>query len=147
MANVVDGVLRACHAPDASGEVINVATGGRISLNQLFATVKREVGSTLEPIYSDPRAGDVRDSQADIGKAQRLLGYTPMRQLRRGAGTDGGVVSGVDGSHGRERPETPRPGDVTSIGPPRNRMSSRADRVFTEYWSRSPDMAVAIRTV
>ena len=37
VANVVDGVLRACHAPDASGEVINVATGGRISLNQLFA--------------------------------------------------------------------------------------------------------------
>src|ERR671915_2126184 len=39
VANVVDGVLRACHAPQASGEVVNVATGGRISLNQLFRTV------------------------------------------------------------------------------------------------------------
>ena len=86
VANVVDGVLRACHAPEASGEVINVATAGRISLNQLFAIVKREVGSSLEPDYSDPRAGDVRDSQADIGKAQRLLGYTPIVGFEEGLG-------------------------------------------------------------
>ena len=84
VANVVDGVLRACSAAEASGEVINVATSGRISLNQLFATVKREVGSTLEPIYADPRAGDVRDSQADISKAQRLLGYTPLVSFDEG---------------------------------------------------------------
>jgi len=84
VANIVDGVLRACHAPAASGEVINVATAGRISLNQLFAIVKREVGSSLEPNYSDPRAGDVRDSQADIGKAQRLLGYTPTVSFEEG---------------------------------------------------------------
>ena len=86
VANVVDGVLRACHAPGASGEVINVATAGRISLNQLFAIVKREVGSSLEPKYSNPRAGDVRDSQADIGKAQRLLGYTPIVSFEEGLG-------------------------------------------------------------
>jgi nucleoside-diphosphate-sugar epimerase len=77
VANVVDGVLRACTAPDASGEVINVATGGRISLNHLFRTVRDYVGADVEPIYEAPRAGDVKDSQADIGKAQRLLGYTP----------------------------------------------------------------------
>jgi nucleoside-diphosphate-sugar epimerase len=86
VANVVDGVLRACGASNASGEVINVATGGRISLNQLFATVKREIGSSLEPIYSDSRAGDVRDSQADISKAQRLLGYAPVVSFDEGLG-------------------------------------------------------------
>jgi nucleoside-diphosphate-sugar epimerase len=86
VANVVDGVLRACHAPGASGEIINVATGGRISLKQLFETVKRKVGSQLEPIYSEPRAGDVRDSQADIGKAERLLGYTPSVSFDDGLG-------------------------------------------------------------
>ena len=86
VTNVVDSVLRACHAPEASGEVINVATAGRISLNQLFAIVKREVGSSLEPNYSNPRAGDVRDSQADIGKAQRLLGYTPIVSFEEGLG-------------------------------------------------------------
>ena len=86
VTNVVDGVLRACHAPGASGEVINVATAGRISLNQLFAIVKREVGSSLEPNYSNPRAGDVRHSQADISKAQRLLGYTPIVSFEDGLG-------------------------------------------------------------
>ena len=84
MANVVDGVLRACHAPGASGEVINVATGGRISLNQLFRTVRDLVSAKIEPIYRDPRAGDVRDSQADISKARRLLGYEPVVTFEEG---------------------------------------------------------------
>jgi nucleoside-diphosphate-sugar epimerase len=77
VANVVDGVLRACTADNASGEVINVATSGRISLNTLFNTVRDLVGSTVEPIYAEPRAGDVKDSQADISKAKRVLGYQP----------------------------------------------------------------------
>jgi nucleoside-diphosphate-sugar epimerase len=49
--------------------VINVATGGRISLNHLFNTVRDLVGAKVEPIYAAPRAGDVKDSQADISKA------------------------------------------------------------------------------
>lgn len=78
VANVVDGVLRACEAPKASGEVINVATGGRISLNDLYKEMKKIVGATAEPTYVDPRQGDVRDSQADISKAAALLGYKPI---------------------------------------------------------------------
>jgi len=84
VANVVDGVLRACTAPHASGEVVNVATGGRISLNHLFRTVRDFVGASVEPIYEAPRAGDVKDSQADIGKAQRLLGYQPIVSFEEG---------------------------------------------------------------
>jgi nucleoside-diphosphate-sugar epimerase len=84
VANVVDGVLRACQAPQASGEVINVATGGRISLNELFRVIKGLTGATVEPVYAEPRAGDVRDSQADIGKAKRLLGYEPLVDLEPG---------------------------------------------------------------
>jgi nucleoside-diphosphate-sugar epimerase len=84
VANVVDGVLRACLAPDASGEVINVATGGRISLNELFSALKDLTGASVEPIYAEGRAGDVRDSQADIGKARRLLGYEPHVTLQQG---------------------------------------------------------------
>ncbi|HXG54271.1 MAG TPA: NAD-dependent epimerase/dehydratase family protein, partial [Vicinamibacterales bacterium] len=75
--NVVDGVLRACEAPKANGEVFNVATGGRISLNDLFRTMKALIGATVEPEYAAAREGDVRDSQADIRKAAELLGYTP----------------------------------------------------------------------
>jgi nucleoside-diphosphate-sugar epimerase len=84
VANVVDGVLRACTADNASGEVINVATSGRISLNTLFKTVRELVGSTIEPIYAEPRAGDVKDSQADISKAKRVLGYQPSVTFEAG---------------------------------------------------------------
>ena len=84
VANVVDGVLRACQAPAASGEVINVATGGRISLNQLFEALNQLTGAGVEPIYADTRAGDVRDSQADIGKARRLLDYEPIVGFEQG---------------------------------------------------------------
>ncbi len=84
VANVVDGVLRACEAPGASGEVINVATGGRVSLNELLKTMNGIVGTKIEAIYRAPREGDVRDSQADISKAKRLLGFAPSVGLEDG---------------------------------------------------------------
>jgi len=84
VANVVDGVLRACEAPKAAGQVINVATGMRISLNDLLKTMNRLVGTNLTPIYKDARSGDVRDSQADISKAKALLGYQPTVLLEEG---------------------------------------------------------------
>jgi len=84
VANVVDGVLRACEAKGAAGEVINVATGGRISLNELLRVMNRVVGTDLKAIYSEPRAGDVRDSQADISKARRILDYEPRVGFEEG---------------------------------------------------------------
>src|SRR5204863_4386110 len=68
--NVVDGVLRACEAPMAAGEVINVATGGRIAINELLRTMNRITGTDITGIYQPARTGDVRDSQADITKAK-----------------------------------------------------------------------------
>jgi nucleoside-diphosphate-sugar epimerase len=84
VANVVDGVLRATEAPLAVGEVINVATGGRISLNQLLQTLQTLTGTTAPARYEAARAGDVRDSQADIAKAERVLGYRPIVPLNEG---------------------------------------------------------------
>jgi len=84
VANVVDGVLRACEAPQAAGEVINVACGTRISLNELLRVMNQIVGTQIDAIYKDARAGDVRDSQADIAKATALLGYTPIVPLQDG---------------------------------------------------------------
>jgi nucleoside-diphosphate-sugar epimerase len=84
VANVVDGVLRACHAPGVAGEMINVATGGRVSLNHLFRSVRELTGATVEPLYGETRLGDVVDSQADIGKARRLLGYAPSVTFEEG---------------------------------------------------------------
>jgi nucleoside-diphosphate-sugar epimerase len=84
VANVVDAVLRAVEAPQVSGEVINVATGTRISLNELLASLQRLTGNASPPRYEAARQGDVRDSQADIAKAERLLGYRPTVHLDEG---------------------------------------------------------------
>jgi nucleoside-diphosphate-sugar epimerase len=77
-------VLRACTAAGASGEVINVATGGRISLNTLFTTIRDLVAAKVEPVYAPARAGDVTDSQADISKARRILRYEPSVSFEEG---------------------------------------------------------------
>jgi nucleoside-diphosphate-sugar epimerase len=84
VANVVDGVIRAAETPGVGGEVFNVATNSLISLNQLLATLNQIFGTNLEPIYKEARKGDVRDSQADITKARRLLGYEPTVGLEEG---------------------------------------------------------------
>jgi nucleoside-diphosphate-sugar epimerase len=84
VANVVDGVLRAAETPAISGEIINVATGGRTSLNALLAVLQRLIGTNVTPLYGPPRKGDVRDSQADISKAERLLAYRTIVDLEEG---------------------------------------------------------------
>ena len=84
VGNVVDAVLRAVDAPQASGEVINVATGTRISLNELLTSLQRLTGNSTAARYEPARAGDVRDSQAEISKAERLLGYRPIVHLDEG---------------------------------------------------------------
>lgn len=69
--------------PDARGQVYNVALGTRTTLNELFRSIRSIVGTTapeansIEPLYRDFRAGDIRHSLADIGKAGTLLGYKP----------------------------------------------------------------------
>jgi UDP-glucose 4-epimerase len=82
--NVVDGVLKAATAPDATGRVINVATGSRTSINQLAQAIQRVLGTNLPPQYAEARSGDVRDSLADIGLARRVLGYEPHISFEEG---------------------------------------------------------------
>ena len=84
VSDVADGVIAASHAPDVGGQVVNLARGGRISLNQLFDTLQDAIGSTVEPVYGPPREGDVRDSQADITRARRLLGFEPHVTVEEG---------------------------------------------------------------
>jgi nucleoside-diphosphate-sugar epimerase len=85
--NVVDGTLRACVSPGAAGQVCNVSCGGRVSLNTLFRTMRAMTESRVEPKYTEPRVGDVRDSQADITRAKELLGYEPTVFLEEGLET------------------------------------------------------------
>lgn len=84
-------LLAACAADEAKGQVYNVAVGDRTTLNQLFKSLRDGlqaygVSPATLPTYRDFRAGDVRHSQADIGKAQRLLGFAPTHRIQDGIG-------------------------------------------------------------
>jgi UDP-glucose 4-epimerase len=82
--NVVDETLRASEAPDASGQVFNGGTGSRITLNQVIHLLAKISGQPIEAVYDPPRNGDIRDSQADISLARRVLGYEPKVQFEEG---------------------------------------------------------------
>jgi UDP-glucose 4-epimerase len=82
--NVVQATLKACEAPAASGKVINVGTGIRISLNQTLELLRQISGSRLEAKHEPAREGDIRDSQADIMLSRDLLGYEPTVNFAEG---------------------------------------------------------------
>jgi UDP-N-acetylglucosamine 4-epimerase len=90
--NVVQANLLAAteRNPDASNQVYNVAVGDRTTLNDLFEAIRAELAPRFphlehcRPVYREFRAGDVRHSLADIGKARRLLGYEPSHGIRQG---------------------------------------------------------------
>ena len=75
--NVVDANLGAAFSPLAPGKVYNVGCGARISLNALLAMIGEGCGREVLPQYIAAKAGDVRDSLADIDAARRDLGYQP----------------------------------------------------------------------
>jgi UDP-N-acetylglucosamine 4-epimerase len=92
VANVVQANLLAATTDDSAavGQVYNVAVGGRMSLNELYADLRdallarHPAVQIAPPVHADFRAGDVRHSQADISKARRLLGYAPAYDVRSG---------------------------------------------------------------
>ncbi len=84
--NAVQANVRAMLAEDttAFGQAYNVATGNNYSVNFLYRSIAEILGIDHAPVYREPRAGDIRDSLADISKAQRLLGYEPTHQFMDG---------------------------------------------------------------
>jgi len=84
--NVVHANLLAAAAPadKVSGKMMNMATGSRITLNETFSILCDLTGYRGKPIYAEERAGDIRDSLADIGLAEELLGYKPLVDFREG---------------------------------------------------------------
>jgi nucleoside-diphosphate-sugar epimerase len=84
--NVVHGNLLAAEAPaeKVSGQMMNLATGLRITLNETFRILRELTGYRGEPAYAPARAGDIRDSLADIRLAGELLGYRPRVGFREG---------------------------------------------------------------
>lgn len=84
VANVVDETLRACEAKSASGMVFNGGTGARITLNEVLKLLGKITGRQIQARYDPPRNGDIRDSQADISLARKVLGYEPLVYFEEG---------------------------------------------------------------
>ena len=82
--NVVQANLLACEAPNATGKVFNVGTGGRFTLNQTLKLLEGIAGKAIVAKYDPPRDGDIRDSQADITQSKEILGYNPIVGFEEG---------------------------------------------------------------
>ena len=83
--NVIEANLKACLAgSDAAGEAYNIAYGGREYLIDIYNGLCSALGISREPIYGPDRPGDIKHSNADIGKAKRMLGYDPEWSFERG---------------------------------------------------------------
>jgi UDP-N-acetylglucosamine 4-epimerase len=84
--NAVQANIRAMFAtnPKAVGQVYNIAVGDRITINFLFDELARLAGSSLKANHRDDREGDIRDSLADISKAQELMEYNPLIKVGEG---------------------------------------------------------------
>ncbi|NZA40463.1 NAD-dependent epimerase/dehydratase family protein, partial [Eubacterium callanderi] len=83
--NVIEANLKGMQAPrEAAGEAFNIAYGGQVNLNELYQKLCELLGKKIEPVYGPERAGDIKHSNADIGKAKKLLRYAPEYSFERG---------------------------------------------------------------
>jgi UDP-glucose 4-epimerase len=76
--------LKAARAKNAAGKMYNAGNGGRITLNQAWSLLQKIEGVEIPAVYGPPRAGDVRDSQADVTLAVRELGHAPGVSFEEG---------------------------------------------------------------
>jgi len=82
--NVVDANLLAAGAKYTKGEVINIACGQAVTVNEIIDMINELLGKNVKPIYTDPRPGDVKHSLADIAAAQDLINFKPSVSFREG---------------------------------------------------------------
>ena len=83
--NVIEANLKACLAPsEAAGEAFNIGAGGREYLIDVYYDLCKALGKEVEPNFGPDRAGDIKDSNADISKARKLLGYDPEYDFAKG---------------------------------------------------------------
>jgi len=82
--NVVEANLLAARAKKTAGEVLNIACGQAITVNEIIDMINDLLGKNIKPIYTDPRPGDVKHSLADISLAGKLIGFNPKVSFRQG---------------------------------------------------------------
>jgi UDP-glucose 4-epimerase len=82
--NVVEANLLAARAKQTKGEVINVACGEAVTVNEIIGMINDSVGKNVKSDYTDPRPGDVKHSLADITLAEKLIGFKPKVSFQDG---------------------------------------------------------------
>ncbi len=82
--NVVEANLLAARAKQTKGQVVNIACGEAVTVNEIINAINKLLGKDVKPIYAPPRAGDVKHSLADISLAKKLLGYKPVVVFNEG---------------------------------------------------------------
>jgi nucleoside-diphosphate-sugar epimerase len=82
--NVVDANLLAARAKQTKGEVLNIACGEAVTVNEIIDMINELLGKNIKPVYTDPRPGDVKHSLAGISLAKKLLGFKPKVSFREG---------------------------------------------------------------
>ncbi len=82
--NVVEANLLAARTEHTAGDVINIACAEAVTVNETIEIINDTVGKNIEPVYSDPRPGDVKHSLADISAAERLIGFRPKVPFKQG---------------------------------------------------------------
>lgn len=82
--NVVEANILAARAKHTKGEVINIACGKAVTVNEIIEVINNLLGKDVKPIYTDPRPGDVKHSLADISLAKKLIGFAPKVSFRQG---------------------------------------------------------------
>jgi nucleoside-diphosphate-sugar epimerase len=82
--NVVEANLLAARAKKTEGQVVNIACGEAITVNEIIEMINKSVGKKVKPIHVPPQKGDVKHSLADISLAKKLLGYKPVVLFKEG---------------------------------------------------------------
>jgi len=82
--NCVEANLLACGTPGIGGQVFNIASGQRYSLLDLVQALNDILGRAVEPVFEEARPGDIKHSQADIGRAECAMGFEPSVNFAEG---------------------------------------------------------------
>jgi len=82
--NVVEANLLAARVEHTAGDVLNIACGQAVTVNETIDVINATVGKNIKPLYDAPRPGDVKHSLADITLAQQIIGYKPLISFKQG---------------------------------------------------------------
>jgi UDP-glucose 4-epimerase len=83
--DIVDANAALLEREDADGEVVNIGSGGRITIDELARVIRDDIDPSIDIVYDDAREGDAEHTHADIDKARELLDYEPSVSIKEGA--------------------------------------------------------------